>query len=147
MRIGIIAPSSPCGQVELELGVERLARDGFDVIVHPQCARRHFTFAGTDDERAGALCELAYDGDIDAIWCARGGYGAARLLPMLETMTAERGVPPRDFAGRHDNVIPDLAPEGHAGIGHAVFAAVHQGHQPAAGRARQPGVRARSLPR
>jgi muramoyltetrapeptide carboxypeptidase len=95
MRVGIVAPSSPCGQVELELGVERLAREGFDVIVHPQCARRHFTFSGSDDERADALCELAYDADIDVLWCARGGYGAARLLPFLEGVSNERGVPPR----------------------------------------------------
>jgi muramoyltetrapeptide carboxypeptidase len=95
MRIGIVAPSSPCGQVELEQGVERLAQEGFDVVVHPQCARRHFTFAGSDDERAAALCELASDKDIDVIWCARGGYGAARLLPILEKHTAEQGVPPR----------------------------------------------------
>jgi len=103
-RIGIIAPSSPCGQVELELGVERLAREGFDVIVHPQCARRHFTFAGSDDERAGALCELADDADIDVIWCARGGYGAARLLPILERHTNERGAPPRKLLVGYSDV-------------------------------------------
>ena len=95
MRVGIVAPSSPCGQVELELGVERLCAAGFDVVVHPQCARRHFTFAGSDDQRTDAFVELAYDADIDVIWCARGGYGAARLLPFLERISGERGLPPR----------------------------------------------------
>jgi muramoyltetrapeptide carboxypeptidase len=104
MRIGIVAPSSPCGQVELELGIERLAGEGFDVVVHPQCAGQHFTFAGSDDDRAAALWELANDKDIDVIWCARGGYGAARLLPIFERMTSEHGTPPRKLLVGYSDV-------------------------------------------
>jgi muramoyltetrapeptide carboxypeptidase len=104
MRVGIVAPASPCGQVELELGLERLGREGFDMVVHPQCARRHFTFAGTDDERAGAFCEVARDRDIDVVWCARGGYGAARLLPILERMTQQNGPPPRKLLVGYSDV-------------------------------------------
>jgi muramoyltetrapeptide carboxypeptidase len=94
-RVGIVAPASPCGQVELELGIEWLARAGFDVVVHPQCARRHFIFAGSDDERAAALFETACDRDLDVVWAARGGYGAARLLPILSDLTKRHGKPPR----------------------------------------------------
>jgi muramoyltetrapeptide carboxypeptidase LdcA involved in peptidoglycan recycling len=59
MRVGIIAPSSVTGQVELDFGLERLRADGFDVVRHAQCAGQHFTFAGTDDDRAGAIWEMA----------------------------------------------------------------------------------------
>lgn len=95
MRVGVVAPSSPVGKVELELGLEQLRGDGFEIVRHEQCAAQHFTFAGTDEDRAAALLELAVDPSIDVIWAARGGYGAARLLPMLEQLTTTSGIPPR----------------------------------------------------
>jgi len=95
MRVGVVAPSSVTGQVELELGLEFLRAAGFDVVRHPQCGAEHFTFAGTDEQRAAAIWQFATDSSIEVLWCARGGYGAARLLPLLERLTAERGAPPR----------------------------------------------------
>ncbi|MGE5612072.1 MAG: S66 peptidase family protein [Bacillota bacterium] len=90
-----MATSSVVPIVELELGVARLRDAGLSVRVHEQCSRQHFTFAGTDPQRAEAFFEYATSQDIDVIWCARGGYGATRILPLLEQMTRERGKPPR----------------------------------------------------
>lgn len=95
MRVGIVAPSSVTGQVELDLGLEFLRAAGFDVLRHPQCGASHFTFAGSDDERARAIWEMASDDSIEVVWSARGGYGAARLLPLLEELTRRHGVPKR----------------------------------------------------
>jgi muramoyltetrapeptide carboxypeptidase len=93
MRVGIVAACSAVGQVELALGTEMLRESGFEVKVHPQCARQHFTFAGTDEERAEAFYEYAIDDGIDVIWCARGGYGAGRLLPILRKLAEQLGAP------------------------------------------------------
>jgi muramoyltetrapeptide carboxypeptidase len=41
-------------------------------------------FAGHDAARLADLSAAIADPDIDAIWCLRGGYGAARLLPDLD---------------------------------------------------------------
>ena len=47
----------------------------------------HGHFAGSDEQRAAAFVEFANREDIDAIWFARGGYGAGRIamdvLPRL----------------------------------------------------------------
>src|SRR5689334_5353815 len=94
-RIGIVAASSVVPPVEFEAGVAHLRDNGFDVRVHGAVLRQHFTFAGTDEQRAGALVEFAHDPAIDVVWLARGGYGATRLLPMLDRLTATRGKPPR----------------------------------------------------
>jgi muramoyltetrapeptide carboxypeptidase len=92
--IGIVAPSSGVPQVELRLGVQKLKEAGFKLKVHPQCKRRHLYLAGTDEERAQAIMDYALDPSIDVIWCARGGYGAARLLPLLDELSKERVIPP-----------------------------------------------------
>jgi muramoyltetrapeptide carboxypeptidase len=39
----------------------------------------HGHFAGDDETRAGALLEVANDGNTDAVWFARGGYGSCRI--------------------------------------------------------------------
>ncbi len=46
---------------------------------HPQCFRQAGHFAGEDHERIEALVEVANDPAIDAVWFARGGYGACRV--------------------------------------------------------------------
>jgi muramoyltetrapeptide carboxypeptidase len=51
-----------------------------DIVVHPQCFLSHGHFAGDDDARAEAFVAMANDPDLDAVWFARGGYGACRLL-------------------------------------------------------------------
>jgi len=94
LRVGILASSSCVPQVEFHMGLQKLHEAGFETVVHEQVAHQSFTFAGNDQERAEALWELATDNAIDILWCARGGYGATRLLPILQTMTDRHG-PPR----------------------------------------------------
>lgn len=102
-RIGIVACSSPVGLLELELGLHRLRDAGFDAVVHPSTVKRHFVNAGTDDERAQALLDYAFDDSIDVVWCARGGYGAARVVTRLVEAAARRGRPkPKLLVGYSD---------------------------------------------
>ena len=41
-------------------------------------------FSATDEERAADLNEMFERKDVQAIMCARGGYGCARILPFLD---------------------------------------------------------------
>lgn len=93
MKIGILAPSSKTPPVELQLGLEKLHAEGLSAELHPQCHQGHLFFAGTDPERAQAFFDWAQRPDLSVLWCARGGYGALRLLPLLDAMTRKRGVP------------------------------------------------------
>ncbi|MBS1961790.1 MAG: LD-carboxypeptidase [Bdellovibrionales bacterium] len=93
--VGVVAPSSPAPLVELEIGASRLAAEGFEVFFHPQVKQVDAFFAGTDSERALALLDYAFDPDLTVIWAARGGYGAVRLLPILDEILAKVGTPER----------------------------------------------------
>lgn len=46
---------------------------------HEQCFAQHGHFAGSDEVRLSALLECANDPAFDAVWLARGGYGANRI--------------------------------------------------------------------
>jgi muramoyltetrapeptide carboxypeptidase len=93
MRVGVVAPSSAVGQVELANGAAHLRAAGFEVVVHPQCAGLHYTFAGADADRARAFFDFAMDSSIDVVWAAGGGFGATRMLPLLDDLCQELGNP------------------------------------------------------
>jgi muramoyltetrapeptide carboxypeptidase len=104
VTVAVVAASSVVPPVELAAGVERLRTEGFDVRVDGRCAARHFTYAGTDDQRAAAFWEAAVDRDVDVVWMARGGYGAARVLPKLEALAESHGAPARKLLVGYSDV-------------------------------------------
>ena len=92
MKIGIVAPGRPIDQALADrafaFAAERFPEA--ELVFHPQCFLSDGGhFAGTDDVRAVAFLDFANDAAFDALWFARGGYGANRIL---------------------DAVMPDLGP-------------------------------------
>jgi len=83
MKIGIVAPSCPIDADVVARVTARVAAlygaDAPELHFHPQCFLSHGHFAGDDVARLDALVETAIDPAIDAIWFARGGYGAVRI--------------------------------------------------------------------
>lgn len=94
MRVSIVSPSGVVPGAELDAGLGRLGSAGFEPVVEAGVDRLSFVFAGSDPERAGQFWDAAWRGDTQVVWCARGGYGAARILPELERRTLEQGTPP-----------------------------------------------------
>lgn len=93
IRVGIFAASSCVPAVEFKAGIEHLRKNGFEPVIAPQVSTQKFIFPGSDEERAQALYDFAADPSIEILWAARGGYGAGRLLPILDRLTKEKGVP------------------------------------------------------
>lgn len=81
MRIAVVAPSSRVSDetARLVTGIAARLHPETEIYFHPQCFLGHNHFAGTDAERAAALVAVANDPGFDAIWFARGGYGACRI--------------------------------------------------------------------
>jgi muramoyltetrapeptide carboxypeptidase len=81
MRIAVVAPSTPLDP-ELAKKVQELAAaefPGVELAFSPQCFERHGHFAGEDGARAQAFIDAANHPGVDALWCARGGYGSCRI--------------------------------------------------------------------
>lgn len=81
MRIGIVAPSvriTPETAAAVT-AIAAAARPEVELVFHPQCFAEHGHFAGTDAERLHAFVAVANDPAFDALWFARGGYGACRI--------------------------------------------------------------------
>lgn len=82
VRVCVVAPSRHLTAEQAE-SVRALASAGparrLEIDFHPQCFAQHNHFAGPDALRLQAFLEAANDPDYDAIWFARGGYGAGRI--------------------------------------------------------------------
>lgn len=81
MRIAVVAPSSRFSEQAAERVTAIAARacPGVEIDFHPQCFLTHNHFAGDSNDRGHALVQAGNDPAVDAIWFARGGYGACRI--------------------------------------------------------------------
>ncbi len=94
------ALSGPVDAERLELGLARLARLGFEPVAAANLGARAGMFAGGDAERLAGFHRLAGDPEIRAIFFARGGHGALRLLPRIDWDLLARH--PRAYVGYSD---------------------------------------------
>lgn len=105
-RVAIVAPSSPIEPDRL-ITAERLVREmGFEPVIYPSCrqegapAERGFLAGASDEGKAADIMEAFDDPSIAAIFCARGGSGAGRLMRLLDERVIARS--PKIFAGFSD---------------------------------------------
>ncbi len=83
-----VAITSPAGAVWDDKSVETfntvLCGFGFKVKFGQTLKEKWGYFAGSDELRAKELMQYFTDPDVRGIFCAKGGWGCARILPMLD---------------------------------------------------------------
>ncbi|GGZ75557.1 S66 peptidase family protein [Algibacter mikhailovii] len=83
--VAIVAPSGILKSKQGEINQAKALLKSWGL--HPIVGKHVFSqgnhFAGTDDERCEDFQKTLDDPSIKAIWCARGGYGAVRILDKL----------------------------------------------------------------
>lgn len=82
--IGIAAPASAVDLDVLAAGEKRWREAGFGVVHRDDIGARRRYLAGDDARRAAELAELWADARVDAIVCARGGWGCHRIIERLD---------------------------------------------------------------
>ena len=108
--IGLCSPSGPSPEAAIERAVAALEARGHRVVVGEHTAARHPELgylAGTDEQRAFDLNHFLRRDDIDLILCARGGYGAARILDRLDIDAFRAN--PKPLVGYSDITALNLA--------------------------------------
>ncbi|MBC8461703.1 MAG: LD-carboxypeptidase [Deltaproteobacteria bacterium] len=82
--VGIIAPASPVIQSEISEGLKLLESFPLKIKQGEHIFDRSNYLAGPDHDRVSDLHQMFSDPEIKAIFCARGGYGSARLLNKID---------------------------------------------------------------
>lgn len=84
IRVRVIAPSRTLPRKAADITTRLVAAEFAGQVsleIDDRCFLEHGHFAGPDMVRCAALLEALTDPSVDAIWLARGGYGACRILP------------------------------------------------------------------
>src|SRR5579863_110050 len=82
--IGITCPAGFITESEIQPAVQQMQNWGFNIRVGNTVGKKDFTFGGTDEERTKDLQQMLDDDSVKAIMCARGGYGAVRIIDALD---------------------------------------------------------------
>lgn len=106
--IALLAPSSPVTQVQVQESIQLFEKMGFQVWVGKSCTSRlHGYLAGSDSLRAKEFNDAFALDKIRGIFCIRGGYGATRLLDLLDYEMIRKH--PKVFLGYSDITCIHLA--------------------------------------
>jgi muramoyltetrapeptide carboxypeptidase len=101
-RIGIVAPAGCVNGDDLATGIAAIRQQGFEVELAPGIHERKGYLAGPGELRAAELSAFFLRDDIDAIFCARGGFGSVQLLSLLDNAIRRH---PKIFCGYSDITI------------------------------------------
>lgn len=99
-KVAVCAASNAVSDSEIRDGINTLKSWGLEVIEADNLTLSYSRYAGTLDERVKGLQVMLDDDEIRAIFMARGGYGAAQLLPCLDWSKAKQA--PKWFIGYSD---------------------------------------------
>jgi muramoyltetrapeptide carboxypeptidase len=101
--LGVVAPASPFDRESFDLGVQVLGDLGFHLHIPEEIFDQSDYLAGSDRSRADLIKRLFVDPNIAGIVCARGGYGALRILPLLDSAAISSH--PKVFVGFSDITV------------------------------------------
>lgn len=123
IRIGVVAPGTRIDEALAER-LKAFAADCFldrapEIVVHRQCFLSAGHFAGDDEARLKAFVEFANEPSLDAVWFARGGYGACRIAEaaLAQLNEASRA---KTYLGYSDNgaLLGGLYARGYENVAH-----------------------------
>ena len=98
--IGVVSPSYWLDENVLKNTAKFFTDLGYNIKISKSNSLQWGPFAGTPQERADDLHRMFADPKIDAVMCARGGYGANRVLPLLDYDLIRKN--PKIFIGYSD---------------------------------------------
>ncbi len=82
--IGILCPAGYMPSEKAQTCIDTLTGWGYKILAGKTLGKQHHYFSGTDDERLEDLQHMMDNKFINAIFCARGGYGMGRIIERLD---------------------------------------------------------------
>ena len=82
--IGILCPAGYMPLEKAQTCIKTLTDWGYKVIAGKTLGNQNNYFSGTDEERLNDLQRMMDNEFVNAIFCARGGYGTGRIIEQLD---------------------------------------------------------------
>lgn len=98
--ISIIAPAGGVDLNKIEIAKKYFTNKGYKIKLGTNIDKKNRYLAGTDEEKLEDLHNAFLDKEVKAILCARGGYGAIRLINKIDYDIIKNN--PKIFCGYSD---------------------------------------------
>ena len=112
--IAFCAPSGLLDSTRMSLAKKRLIEKGFHIVHNDSLFRNWGYLAGKDDVRANELMRYFKDKSVKAIFPGTGGYGATRILSLLDFNIIKKN--PKIFIGFSDITALHIAMNNHSNL-------------------------------
>jgi muramoyltetrapeptide carboxypeptidase len=112
--VGIIAPASPLDREYVDQAVALFQGFGYQTKLGESVYQSYGYLSGSDACRATDVEQMFADSTVKAIICIRGGYGATRILDLLDYDMIQKN--PKIFVGYSDITALHLALQKKAGL-------------------------------
>lgn len=99
-KVALIAPGCFVSESEVQKSIDNLELLGVSVVLGKYLTTKYGYFSANDKDRAKEVLSFFEDTSVSGIFCARGGYGTARILPHLDYALIRRN--PKIFCGYSD---------------------------------------------
>lgn len=106
-RVALLGGSGPNFDFTAEQMEEKVRELGLEPVLYPSATARHGYLAGKDAQRAEDIMAAFTDPSIQGILTIRGGYGFARVLPLLDFDVIREN--PKFFMGYSDVTAMHIA--------------------------------------
>lgn len=155
-RLAVVSPASPFTREDFDLGIDEIRRLGFVPVYDDSVFARQRYVSGSPELRAHAIQAAWRDPSIAGVIGARGGYGSAQVLPLLDRNEARRARKPFigysdltsmltfltigcEIVAFHGPMLAGRLARGHAGYDRQSFVRAVCGREPA-GELAPPGL-------
>lgn len=101
--VAIVCTARKISKKELDPAIKLLTHWGLKVKLGDTVGKEYHQFGGTDVQRAKDFQEMLDDKEVQAIWCARGGYGTVRMIDEVNFSSIETN--PKWIIGYSDPTV------------------------------------------
>lgn len=105
LRVALIAPAGCVDPSVHVTTLQRLTAAGITPVDGRWSHARHRYMGGDIQTRLADLYDAFRRDDVDAVWCLRGGYGSAQLIPHMDWGLLQRLHPRRALMGYSDITV------------------------------------------
>jgi muramoyltetrapeptide carboxypeptidase len=102
-KVSIVATAKKILPEQLHTAIATLEGWGLHVVLGKNLYKEFHQFAGTDNERLKDLQSAMDNKDIKVIFCARGGYGTARIIDQIDLKSFKQS--PKWIVGFSDATV------------------------------------------
>lgn len=101
--VAIVCTARKISKKELDPAIKLLTHWGLKVKLGDTVGKEDYQFGGTDVQRAEDFQKMLDDKEVQAIWCARGGYGTVRMIDEVNFSSIETN--PKWIIGYSDPTV------------------------------------------